>query len=288
MKPEVLLLESAIGDAARYFEKAIREETRIDVSVKADKSLVLNLDLESQEIIRGVLGTTLPVVAEEDPASHSLIDSEPDYFLVDPLDGTSSCKRFLGVRGGQVGFGPLGGYVKDGVLTAACYYNVTTQTFYTAVRGEGTWAVQDLKLRATLPPLRSRTRLVIKPPERLTECAALFYTGARGEIPCVEYLRREGFIENAYRFGGFANDCVRLAHDYEQVQVQFAVKPWDLSAALITAEAGYALWFEPLANPIPFSKWKIQMNNPLIAVPPSVEADLFRGIKGIAASLSSD
>jgi len=110
------LIERAVMEVARYLDAAVRSVVKFQVQVKADKSLVLNLDLESQRRILNVLGSTFPVLAEEDESSHSLVTSGGSYLLVDPLDGTTSCKRFLGERGGQVGYGPLVGFVRDDVI----------------------------------------------------------------------------------------------------------------------------------------------------------------------------
>ena len=118
-------IEAGVLDAARYLDNASSSGAELKVEVKADKTLVMNLDLESQRLILNRLASAgYPIVAEEDSTSHNLISTEPSYLLVDPLDGTTSCKRFLGQFGGQVGFGPLAGFVYEGELAIAYFYSV--------------------------------------------------------------------------------------------------------------------------------------------------------------------
>ena len=86
------------------------------------------------------------------------------------------------------------------------------------------------------------------------------------------YLRSNGLIDNAYRFGGFANDCCRLACGFEQIQCQSAVKPWDYSAVLLEIEAGLTVTVEPHASRCPFEDWKVSMANPILATTPSLHS----------------
>ncbi len=88
---ELLQRATLAGGAA--IERAAKNE--ITVEWKPDRTMVMNLDIASQTAILKVLGNALPIVSEEDPASHSLIEQGSDLFVVDPLDGTSSCRRAL-------------------------------------------------------------------------------------------------------------------------------------------------------------------------------------------------
>lgn len=98
----------------------------------------------------------------------------------------------------------------------------------------------------------------------------LFFPGLRGEMRILEFLKRHHLIENAYRFGGFANDCVRLASGAEQIQIQFAVKSWDFSACLLAAEAGARVVVDPLGARSDFYDWVVQPENPIVAGEPDL------------------
>lgn len=283
MAARLHVIERAVLAAGRHVVEFARGDKKVDVRVKADSTLVLNLDIECQAIILERLSGSLPIVAEEDEASHSLIESEGDYLLVDPIDGTTSCKRFLTTVGGQIGFGPLVGMVKQGRLLVAAFYNITQRALFTAVRGEGCWMV-ELDPAKDPPPLSDRQWLSIVDPPQLFEMALLFYPGTRGEVPVVESLRSKGLIENVYRFGGFANDCSRLARGFEQIQIQFAVKPWDLPAILFPLCAGLEIRFDPLGSCQRLEDWSMAHNNPVIVAPPASMPRLIEECREVLAA----
>jgi fructose-1,6-bisphosphatase/inositol monophosphatase family enzyme len=277
------LIESAVLRSAAYLVDASTSGATLDINYKADQTMVMNLDLESQRRILEGLGGQHPVVAEEDPASHSLIRTSNSYFLVDPLDGTTSCKRFLGQLGGQVGYGPLVGYVQNNRLSVAAFYSIPHRALFTAVSGQGCYASEpDLSLQLGHQVI-SRRRLQVKELDSLSSAGMLFFISSQREARVVEHLKVRNAVENIYRFGGFASDCVRLAQGYEQVQLQFQVKPWDFSAVLLAQEAGVDVWVDPLGDRSPLSDWRIQDNNPIVSVVPGVRTELFSYIDEVKA-----
>lgn len=259
-------LEEAVLAGARHLMSSIATRAAVQVRMKPDHTLILNLDLELQAIMVPLLASLLPVVAEEDESSHRLIDVHQSYFLVDPLDGTTTCKRFMYAGPGQVGFGPLAGLVIGGDVVACAYCNVPERILYTARRGEGCFATP---LRDDGREVLTDQRVRLKPnvTHPLSESAVLFYAGKRGEMKLVEYLRNENLVENAYRFGGFANDCTRLARGSEQAIVQFSVRPWDFVAVLLATEAGYDAIVDPQGDSRRFTDWKLKANNPVLVAP---------------------
>lgn len=243
--------------------KAIRSRLSagsIEVSRKADKSLVLNVDLESQASLFSDLGGLGPLLSEEDPKSHAHLGAAR-FISIDPLDGTSACKRYPSAKGGQVGFGPLLGLYEQGRLVAAVYANIPTAQLFRAEAGNGVY-VSDLSSEPGQALNRRRLQRNGFPP--LSESAVLFYTGKLGEMRIVEALRREAMIETAYRFGGFANDCSRLAQGFEDAMIQFYAKVWDFPAALFSAEAGLGVLCDPLGKAKKLSDWQVQMENPVL------------------------
>ncbi len=274
------MLESSVLESARFISKFFAERRAIEMDYKQDHSMVMNIDLQSQELMLGALGSQLNIIAEENPESHSLIGKQSDYFLVDPLDGTASAKRFQGIQGGQVGFGPLAGLVLGGELVAAAFYSLPLRAFFTARKGNGVRRqVLDLAKGEAPKPFIDRERLCPRLPQSLRECGVLFFPGSRGEVPLVERLRKHNIVENMYRFGGFASDCARLAAGYEQIQIQFSVKPWDFSATLLAREIGLEVMCDPLGNPTPIDKWSIAPENPLISCPPALMDELLQKLR---------
>lgn len=269
----VRTLESAVLAAAEYLEGAATSGVKLQVNVKADKTLVMNLDLESQRRILTKLPQTHPIVAEEDERSHTFIEKGGSYFLVDPLDGTTSCKRFFGQKGGHVGYGPLAGFVKEDMLSAACFYSVPHGKLFTAVKGQGAFvSTPDF---STPDSPGERTPLRPTPCTSLVQAGVLFFIGHHGESRVMQHLRHKNAIENMYRFGGFANDCARLAQGFEQMSIQFSARPWDFAAVLIAAEAGLEVWIDPLGRRVPLSEWRIENNNPLMILHPGIRDEVF-------------
>ncbi|MEN9847024.1 MAG: hypothetical protein RIS36_2171 [Pseudomonadota bacterium] len=265
-------VEAAVLDAGRYLDEAGRSGAALEVTVKGDHTLVMNIDVESQRRVLSNLPAGHPVVAEEDESSHGLIHSAGSYFLVDPLDGTTSCKRFFGQKGGHVGYGPLVGYVYEGQLAVASFFSVPHSRLLTAVKGYGTYiSTPDF----SVGQVGSRERLSPPGCSALVQAGVLFFVGHHGETRVMQHLKNHNAIENMYRFGGFANDCARLAQGFEQMSVQFAAKPWDFSATLLAAEAGLEVWLDPLGRRIPLHDWKIEPNNPIIIVQPGIRDELF-------------
>lgn len=263
-RPAFELLVGAVLESARYLDRAGTSKAKLDVRVKADQTMVLNLDVESQGIILSALGTAYPVVAEEDPDSHGRISSERAYFLVDPLDGTISCKRFLGQYGGQVGYGPLVGFVEDHRLSAVAFYSVPHRQLFTAVKGEGAHVTSFAPDMAIVEACR---QLRVAPCPDLAKAGMLFFISACGEAAIVEHLKKSHAIENIYRFGSFASDSARVAQDFEQIQLQLYAKPWDFPAVLIASEAGCDVFCDPLDRRIPLANWRIEHNNPIVVLP---------------------
>lgn len=276
----VQVVESAVLEAARYLQDAATSGVALQVNVKADKTMVMNLDLESQRRILEKLPKDVPIVAEEDESSHSLITKATSYFLVDPLDGTTSCKRFFGQKGGHVGYGPLVGYVHEGALSVASFYNVPHDKLFTAVRGHGVY-VSTPEFSAQ-PSVGRRERLVPTPCASLHQAGMLFFIGHNGEARVVQHLKNHNAVENNYRFGGFANDCSRLAEGHEQMSMQFTVKPWDFSAVLLVAEAGLEVYMDPLGRRVPLDTWRIEANNPIMTMHPGFRDELFTLIDKLA------
>jgi fructose-1,6-bisphosphatase/inositol monophosphatase family enzyme len=264
--------ETAVLEAAAYLEHAATSGAQLEVNVKADKTMVMNLDLESQRRILAILPKETKVVAEEDERSHGLIYTAESYFLVDPLDGTTSCKRFFGQKGGHVGYGPLVGYVHKGELVVASFFNVPLGTLFTAVAGCGAYSSRPDFLQGGAG---ERNRLQPQDCSALVGAGVLFFIGHNGESRVIQHFRNNNALENMYRFGGFANDCSRLAQGHEQLSMQFTVKPWDFSAVLLAAEAGLEVWLDPLGTRVPLKEWRIQPNNPLMIMQPGIRSEVF-------------
>ncbi len=228
---------------------------------KEDFTFVLNLDMLSDAAIREVVAKqsgspTMPLVSEEDPASHALLGSLETYFLVDPLDGTNNCRRALNFFGPmlhpmQESFGPIVGVVRNGIIESVTFVSLADRVVWSAEKGKGcrvTPLSYDLSSNPqpakNLLPWAERETIMAAAAPMLRECGVLFYPGKRGEIDLLSKLRNADLVDGCYRLGGYAGDCTRLARAREHILIQFSMKPWDLSAALLAIEAGaVAIWY---------------------------------------------
>ena len=274
------LIDIAALKAGSHLLHARKSKQPLEVFTKPDNSIVMNLDLECQSTIRTVLAGSLPILSEEDENSHSLMNKRGTYYIVDPIDGTASCKRFLNQDGGQIGFGPLIGLAIDGNLVAASYYNVPTRALFSASKGNGAYVFQSEDGAINnIPERNKRKRLLVASGRALNESAVLFFPGSLEELKVILYLRNNNVVENTYRLGGFANDCCRVAADFEQIELQCRVKAWDFSAAIIAAEAGLSVTVDPFGKQISLSDWQIAETNSTLIVHPDHKQSILDCIK---------
>lgn len=272
-------IEAAAYAAAQHIMTSLASGRSLGATHKSDQSVLTVLDGECQEIIRARVedAVGIPVVSEEDSASHANISST-DFVLIDPLDGTSACKRFPTASGGQVGYGPLIGLCLGGRLKLVTYVNIPTQRMYTAVHGVGSF---ELNLQSWTPAraLEDRARLTISNFPRIEDSAIILYPGMRGELEALDKLRRGFPFETVYRFGGFANDCTRLARGFEQVGIQFSLKAWDLAAALIPSEAGLSVIVDPRGAAAELSQAPLTLQCAALICPPKLAETLLSAIR---------
>ena len=258
LKELVEAMEQSAIKAARLILKKLDPSESLDSWKKSDDTVVTAADIESQVLLVQELKTYLPMVCEEDPASHRLLETENNYILIDPLDGTTSARRFGNAMGGQVGYGPIVGLVLDSRLAATVFINIPQRTGYLAIKGCGCESFSLMEDR------NKRTQLAKVTEYPIDKSAMLFYAGKRGELEALSKVRKGCALENYYRFGGFANDAVRIALNQEQIQLQFSVKAWDLPAALIPFEAGCKVVLQPLGDSQELEDYRLQLENPLL------------------------
>ncbi|NDC37458.1 MAG: hypothetical protein EBZ48_05345 [Proteobacteria bacterium] len=270
----VAFLEEAVMAGGRSIMTLLDSGAPIESSRKADNSLVLNLDMVSHEAMHNVLKAAGIVVSEEDPSSHSRICPGGTYIVSDPLDGTASCRRSLSAYGkfvpGQVGFGPLAGYVENGRMVAAAFVNLPDRMLYSAERGKGARVVElgtDFDRAKHAVPCEMRARLF----DSLADAAVLMNVGSREEVELAYQLKASRVVDYLYRFGSFANDCTRVARGLEQIKIQFGPRAWDLAAALLASEAGCAAIIDPLGKAQLLDEWEVAFRNSVCIVAPGLE-----------------
>jgi fructose-1,6-bisphosphatase/inositol monophosphatase family enzyme len=263
-------MEKAALSAAKIIHNRLSSPQSLGVWRKDDQSLVTEADIESQNFLVQELCAILPVVGEEDKNSHSIIETQSDYLVIDPLDGTTSAKRFGCKAGGEVGFGPIIGLVLDSRLVASVFVNLPQAKAFSAHLGQGCecFSIDGTDIcRSRLPQIE---------PMEMTQSALLFFAGKNGELSDVFKLRQQSSLENYYRFGGFANDSSRIALNQEQLQLQYSVKVWDFPATLLPYEVGCRVVFNPLSTAVDFLDHKPTQENPVLLGHPNLVEDTLK------------
>ena len=131
------LISEALIPAMRAAGQAIMEVRDKDVSLKTDGSPVTQADRAAEEILLEALARhapSIPVISEENAASHHL-PVAPDYFLVDPLDGT---KEFI--KADHSGAFTVNiGLISQGQPVMGLVYAPVFETLYYGVVGQGAY-----------------------------------------------------------------------------------------------------------------------------------------------------
>jgi myo-inositol-1(or 4)-monophosphatase len=129
MTKELEIATRAAKEAGQILKRGWEHE--IEVSYKADRSVVTKIDQESEDKIIHIIKDSFPnhkIIAEESGVSGS-----SDYcWYVDPLDGTNNYSRRIPICGVNIALS-----VK-GKITVGVFYNPFTDELYTASNGEGT------------------------------------------------------------------------------------------------------------------------------------------------------
>jgi fructose-1,6-bisphosphatase/inositol monophosphatase family enzyme len=284
--PPIDVLISAGYEAAKYILDFNNTSEKFVANRKSDGSWVLSLDLDCNQILRDKLVKFLPIVSEEEEETHNLIESQEPFFLIDPLDGTSVCRRFPLEKGGQIGFGPLLGSVVGGKVQQAVFVHVPRRSILVALRGKGCFAynfnedekhINFASFKQIVPAFDSH---------KLNDLVGLFAVGDVWHFMPLVLLKEKGIIDNLYRFGGIANDAFRLVMGEEDFQFQHRVKAWDFASTLFLQEAGFKVFINPLGETVDYREWSLKKNNPILAAPPKLALSLLEELKKMPYSLS--
>ncbi len=221
------IAERAAWKAAEYIRSAgtstVRPSDRLTVRDKGHHDWVTEVDRESERLIAEVLRAETPrshLMGEEGSPS---LRREGLVWIVDPLDGTTN---FLH---GYPQFAVSIAAARDGVLEAAVIVDITRESCYGAVRGQGAWcAGARLRVSPTSEPDRALlgTGFPFKHLDRLEEYLDQFRT----LLPAASGIRRTGAA---------ALDLADIALGRLDGFWELMLAPWDIAAGLLLIrEAG--------------------------------------------------
>ena len=214
-----MLAERAAAEILAVRQRGFRIER------KADHSVVTEADKAAEAIILSGLRDALSgctVVAEEEVASGVVTGPAPEFWLVDPLDGT---REF---SGGGDDFAVNIGLVRDGAPVLGVVAVPATGEIFGGIAGSGAWLRKD-GLRT---PIRTRPC----PPEGLTVVASRHH----GDPALLQAFLADRTVARVVNFGSSLKFC-RIAEGRADVYPRFGrTMEWDTCAphAVVVAAGG--------------------------------------------------
>lgn len=235
----LLDLAAALAAQAGSEIRAIRDRG-FQIARKADRSVVTEADHAAEAIIVAGLRNALPgctVVAEEEVASGIVTAATPEFWLVDPLDGT---REFT--DGGD-DFAVNIGLVRDGRPVLGVVGVPATGTIFGGIVGEGAWRQA---------PDGSRTSIStrVSPDEGLTVVASRHH-GDPARLDAYLAGRR---VARTVNFGSSLKFC-RVAEGQADLYPRFGrTMEWDTLApqAVLEAAGGVVLTLD--GQPLRYGK----------------------------------
>jgi 3'(2'), 5'-bisphosphate nucleotidase len=234
----LLDLAADLADRAGAEIRAIRARG-FAIERKADQSTVTEADRAAEAIILHGLRSVLPgciVIAEEEVAAGVVAEAAPEFWLVDPLDGT---REF---SGGGDDFAVNIGLVRDGRPVLGVVGVPATDVIYGGIVGIGAWRQQH----GQREPIS--TRLV--PPQGLTVVASRHH----GDAARLNAFLAGRKVAQVVNFGSSLKFC-RVADGQADVYPRFGrTMEWDTCApqAVLEAAGGAVTTFD--GQPLRYGK----------------------------------
>ncbi|MGE4560477.1 MAG: inositol monophosphatase family protein [Desulfobulbus sp.] len=198
------------------------------IRMKGAIDLVTETDLASEALILEILASEtpgIPVMAEESPQSLD-VRSQPLYWVVDPLDGTTNFAH------GLPHFAVSIALLDSGKPQIGAVYHPMLDELYCASQGGGTW-LNDQQVRVTRTSELINALVATGFPYDIKQTLPTVLSQMQRVLPAVRDIRRAGAaaLDLAYVA------CGRLDGFYE-----INLQPWDTAAGwLLVEEAGGTL-----------------------------------------------
>lgn len=207
----------------------IRDEDRMGVERKEDDSPVTRADRQAEALILEGLKEILPdcaVVAEESAEAGRIPDTNGDFFLVDPLDGT---KEFI--RGGE-DFTVNIGLIRDFKPVLGVVYAPAKAMLYVGCGDHAKAGAADCRNggQYSLSPITVR-----QPGDRLTAVASRSHRTPETD----EFLQRLG-VADTVSAGSSLKFCLVAAGEADVYPRMGRTMEWDTAAghAVLTGAGG--------------------------------------------------
>ena len=219
---DLLSIQSIIEQSAQSSLISIYQQST--ASYKSDGSIVTDADLAMQDLLTEKLAEAYPAVrmlSEEidQQAQLAAIESEQDYWCIDPLDGTTNYHASLPV------FSVSLALISRGEVVLGIIYDPIRGEFFSAIKNQGIW-LNNIKMK---PPQQ---------PEMLSQSVA-FIDFKRLPDSLRQTLVCQPVYKSQRNIGSCALEWAWLAAGRVQLIIHGSEKLWDYAAGcLLLAEAG--------------------------------------------------
>ena len=199
------------------------EKLRSDVKMKGDSDYVTRADIEISEYLHRRLGEEFPDVGFMSEEGDTQLDDGSDYFILDPIDGTTNFMHGLPMCAVSLAL-----YSHGEVIAGVVYMPYTGELFH-ASKGEGAYLNGE--------------RIYCSKNAKLSDCVGLYEFNAyfkKEYDSTLEFAKRIYLSCQDIRcLGSVAVELAYIACGKADVFFGRNAKPWDYAAGLIlVAEAG--------------------------------------------------
>lgn len=247
--PEVVKLAVVAGEKINAIRK-----TSYTVAVKSDRSPVTEADLAAHEAIRDGLAelSGLPVLSEEDAdIPHETRNAWPEYWAVDPLDGTSD---FIN---GSDDFAVNIGLVRDHAPVLGVVHVPVSGESYFARRGGGAYKTSDGNARERIQASETAD-------DRPVVVISAMYSG-KNTTRFLEHLGPHKLIKR----GSIIKSCM-VAEGAADIYIRFGpTGEWDTVAGQCILEESGGRLSDMQGRPLEYNTGESLINPPFVAAAPS-------------------
>ncbi|MBQ8551893.1 MAG: inositol monophosphatase [Clostridia bacterium] len=202
-----------------FFDEALRS----DVKAKGDSDFVTRADVGISEYLHRRLVEEYPDIGFMSEEEDAELDESRDYWILDPIDGTTNFMHGLPYCAVSLGL------CSDGEVVAGVIYIPYTGELFYAVKGQGAYLNGE--------------RIFCSDNARLRDCVGFYEFNAYFKNKCdalMDYARKIYLSCQGLRcLGSVAVELAYIACGRADAFFGICVKPWDYAAGLILIkEAG--------------------------------------------------
>jgi myo-inositol-1(or 4)-monophosphatase len=218
----------------------------LSVRAKSGVDLVTDADLQSEQIIAGIIREAFPgdeILGEE---GHAADVTAPRLWVIDPLDGTTNYAH------GIPHFAVSIAFYEQGLARCGVVYNPARGDRYTVIAGQG---AHHNGRRVSVSPAKSLSEVLVG--------VGFYYDrGAMMEatLASIHALFKQQ-IHGIRRFGTAALDLCQVGSGLYGAFFEYQLSPWDFAAGRLFVEEAGGRVTTARGEPLPLVKSSVLASN---------------------------